>query len=167
MTIQGSAFKPGRISKEKALQKLKHYCAYQERNHQEVKQKLYALGLFKKETEEVISDLIQEGYLNEERYAIQFASGKFRVKGWGKQKILYELKQKGISPYCTGKALEAIDQAEYHKSFTRQANKKWDSLHAEKNIFAKKTKWRNYLVQRGFEPLLIKTFTFPVRPEAD
>jgi len=164
MAIQGSSFRPGRVSKEKALQKLKHYCSYQERNHGEVKQKLYSLGLFKKEVEEVLSDLIQEGYLNEERYAIQFASGKFRIKGWGKQKILYALKQKGASPYCIKKALEGIDETEYLRSFNRQADKKWGSLQSEKNIFAKKTRWRNYLLQKGFESALMNTFSFPESP---
>ncbi len=160
MAIQGSSFRPGRVSKEKAFQKLKHYCSYQERNHGEVKQKLYSLGLFKKEVEELISDLIQEDYLNEERYAIQFASGKFRIKGWGKQKILYALKQKGASPYCIKKALAGIDETEYLRSFNRQADKKWASLQSEKNIFAKKTKWRNHLLHKGFEPVLVNTFSF-------
>ncbi len=166
MTTPGSTFKPGRVSKEKALQKLKQYCGYQERSHTEVKQKLYSLGLFKKESEEVISALIEEGYLNEERFAIQFASGKFRIKGWGKQKILHGLKQKGVSPYCIRKALDSIDQTEYGKSFLRKANKKWGSLKSEKNIFVKKTKWRNFLLQKGFEPLLMKTFSFGGKPEA-
>ena len=83
----GSPYSPGRISPEKAMQKLKHYCGYQERSHLEVKQKLYSLGLMKKEVEELISRLIEEGYLNEERFAIHFASGKLRIKGWGRQKI--------------------------------------------------------------------------------
>jgi regulatory protein len=166
MGLPGSPYKPGRISREKALQKLKHYCGYQERSHAEVRQKLYAMGLFKKESEEVLSDLIQEGYLNEERFAIQFASGKFRIKAWGKQKILHGLKQKGVSPYVLLKALDSIDQTEYLKSFARQADKKWLSLKSEKNIFVKKTKWRNYLLQKGFEPSLMKTFSFTGKSEA-
>jgi regulatory protein len=117
MTNPGSTFKPGRISKEKALQKLKHYCGYQERNHGEVKQKLYGYGLYKQEAEEILACLIEEGYLNEERFAIQFASGKFRIKGWGKKKILYGLKEKGISSYNIRKALDAIDPDEYQKGF--------------------------------------------------
>ena len=169
MTNSGSRYKPGRISKEKALQKLKHYCGYQERSHGEVKQKLYALSLYKQEVEEIISTLIEEGYLNEERFALQFASGKFRIKGWGKQKILYSLKEKGISPYNIRKALDAIDTGEYAKSFSRQAEKKWLSLKGEKNIFVKKTRWRNYLLQKGFEPVLMQSFSFPEKskPGAD
>ena len=167
MTNPGSTFKPGRISKEKALQKLKHYCGYQERNHGEVKQKLYGYGLYKQEAEEILACLIEEGYLNEERFAIQFASGKFRIKGWGKKKILYGLKEKGISSYNIRKALDAIDPDEYQKGFTRQAEKKWLSLRGEKNIFVKKTKWRNYLLQKGFEPSLMERFSFPGKSRTD
>jgi regulatory protein len=156
----------GRISAEKALQKLKHYCGYQERSHAEVKQKLYSLGLPKKEVEELISRLIEEEYLNEERYALGFASGKSRIKGWGKQKIRYELRQKGISEHCIVKALKALDDQEYADSFKRQADKKWLALQSEKNIFVKKNKWQQFLLQRGFEPAIIKTWSFPAENKA-
>ncbi len=162
----GSPYSRGRISPEKALQKLKHYCGYQERSHQEVKQKLYSLGLMKKEVEELISRLIEEGYLNEERFAILFASGKLRIKGWGKQKIRFELRQKGISEFCITKALKSLDESEYITGFNRQAEKKWHSLQSEKNIFVKKNKWQQYLLQKGFEPALIKTWSFPDNHEA-
>jgi regulatory protein len=161
MTNPRSSFKPNRVSKEKALQKLKHYCGYQERSHGEVKEKSYSLGLFRNEVEEVISALIEEGYLNEERFALRFASGKSRIKGWGKQKILHGLREKGVSSFNIRKALDGIDPDEYAKSFSRHAEKKWLSLKREKNIFVKKTKWRNYLLQRGFEPALIQSFSFP------
>jgi regulatory protein len=161
MTESGSSYSGFRISVEKALQKLKHYCGYQERSHSEVRQKLYSLGLFKKEVDELISQLIEEGYLNEERFALQFASGKSRIKGWGRQKILYELRQRGISENCIIKALKSLDPAEYDAGFNRLAAKKWNALHAEKNIFVKKSKWQQFLIQRGFEPALIKTWSFP------
>ena len=80
------------LTLEQALQKLKHYCAYQERCHSEVKEKLYSLGVFKKEADNIIAKLIEEGYLDEERFAIAFAGGKFRIKQWGRVKIKYELK---------------------------------------------------------------------------
>jgi regulatory protein len=161
MTNPRSSFKPNRVSKEKALQKLKHYCGYQERSHGEVKEKAYSLGLFRNEVEEVISALIEEGYLNEERFALRFASGKSRIKGWGKQKILHGLREKGVSSFNIRKALDGIDPDEYAKSFSRHAEKKWLSLKGEKNIFVKKTKWRNYLLQKGFEPALVQSFSFP------
>ena len=150
----------GRVSREKALQKLKHFCGYQERSHADVKQKLYALGLFKTEVEEIMTQLIEEGYLNEQRFATLFASGKFRIKGWGRQKISYELRLKHISEFCIKKALADIDEAEYLKSFSRLAEKKWNSLHTEKNIFVRTNKCHQYLLQRGFETSLIKNFNF-------
>jgi regulatory protein len=161
MAASGTSYSQGRISAEKALQKLKHFCGYQERSHADVKQKLYSLGLFRKEVEEVISRLIEEGYLNEERFALQYASGKSRIKGWGKQKILHELRKKGISEFCIEKALKGLDDAEYAIGFKRQADKKWLALQSEKNIFVKKNKWRQFLLQRGFEPAIIKTWSFP------
>ena len=161
MTESGSSNFRVRISVEKALQKLKHYCGYQERSHSEVRQKLYSLGLFKKEVDELISQLIEEGYLNEERFARQFASGKSRIKGWGRQKIQYELRQRGISEFCIMNALRSLDTTEYETGFNRLASKKWTSLLDEKNIFVKKSKWQEFLLQRGFEPELIKKWSFP------
>jgi regulatory protein len=161
MVSSGSTYSQGRISTEKALQKLKHYCGYQERSHAEVRQKLYSLGLFKKEVEELIFRLIEEEYLNEERFAILFASGKSRMKGWGRQKIRHELRQKGISEFCISKALNALDDKEYAAGFKRLADKKWLSLQSEKNIFVKKNKWQQFLIQRGFEPAIIKTWSVP------
>jgi regulatory protein len=161
MTESGSSNFRVRISVEKALQKLKHYCGYQERSHSEARQKLYSLGLFKKEVDELISQLIEEGYLNEERFARQFASGKSRIKGWGRQKIQYELRQRGISEFCIMNALRSLDTTEYETGFNRLASKKWTSLLDEKNIFVKKSKWQEFLLQRGFEPELIKKWSFP------
>jgi regulatory protein len=155
-----TAYRQGRVSREKALEKLKHFCGYQERSHAEVKQKLYALGLFKNEVEEIITCLIEESYLNEQRYATQFASGKLRIKGWGRQKIYHELRQKQISEFCIKKALAELDEAEYLKVFARLAEKKWNLLHGEKNIFVRKNKCRQYLLQRGFETALINRFDF-------
>src|ERR1700733_13167131 len=110
MPISGSSYSRGRTSPEKALQKLKHYCGYQERSHAEVKQKLYSLGLSGKEVEELISRLIEENYLNEERFATSYASGKSRSNGWGRIKIKHALEQKGISKYCIQKALGSLDE---------------------------------------------------------
>lgn len=165
MEGSGSTYSQGRISAQKALQNLKHYCGFQERSHLEAKQKLYSLGLFKKDVEELLSRLIDEGYLNEERYAHLFASGKLRIKGWGKQKIRYELRKKGITTYCITKALNELDAEEYTAGFNRQAGKKWSLLKSEKNIFVKKNKWQQYLLQKGFEPAIIKTWSFPGKNE--
>jgi len=144
------------ITKEQALQKLKHYCAYQERCHLEVKEKLYALGQYKQDVEALIAELIQEGYLNEERFAIQFAGGKFRMKQWGRKKIEQALKEKQVSPYCIRKALLQLDDDAYMQALEKQAVKKWQTLKSEKNIFIKKRKLQDYLLQKGFEYDLIR-----------
>jgi regulatory protein len=140
------------LTKEQALQKLKHYCAYQERCHSEVKEKLYSLGLWKKDVEETISLLIEENYLNEERFAIQFAGGHFRTKSWGKVKILYALKQKQVGEYCIKKALSAIDETDYLKTLEKLARNKWETLTEEENMYIRRRKLQDYLMQKGYEP---------------
>ena len=144
-----------RLTKEQALPKIRHYCVYQERSHKEVKEKLYGYGLFKPDVELLISQMIEEDYLNEERFAIQFAGGKFRMKQWGKVKIMMGLKEKYISPYCIKKGLAAIDEKDYLKTLEKEAQKKWASLKGEQYI-SREGKTRNYLLQKGFESALIQ-----------
>lgn len=101
-----------------------HYCKYQERCHSEVRNKLYELGLYKEDVEWHISNLISEGALNEERFAIAFACGKFRMKQWGKEKIRQQLKLRKISEYCIKKALAEIDGYEYEATLKKLVEKK-------------------------------------------
>ena len=143
-------------SKEQAFQKTKQYCAYQERCHSEVKDKLYGFGLNRKEVDEIISILIGENYLNEERFAIQFAGGHFRSKQWGRVKIKYQLKQKQVSEYCIKKALKTIDEDDYLKTLQKLFDAKLKTLKSEKNIFIKKRKLQDYLLQKGFEGELVR-----------
>ena len=143
------------ITKEQALQKLKHYCAYQERCHSEVKEKLYNLGAWKKDHDEIIATLIEENYLNEERFALAFAGGKFRVKQWGRVKIKYEPKQKQLSEYCIKKSLKQIDEEEYIKVLNKLAKDKYTSLKSEQYLIRKK-KTMDYLIAKGFEMDLIR-----------
>lgn len=143
------------LTKEQALQKLKHYCAYQERCHSEVKEKLYNLGVWKKEHDEIISTLIEENYLNEERFAIAYAGGKWRVKHWGRVKIKYELKQKQVSEYCIKKALQQISQEEYLAVLKKLADEKYASLKAEQYLVRKK-KTMDFLIGKGFEIDLVR-----------
>jgi regulatory protein len=138
------------ITKEQALQKLKHYCAYQERCHSEVKDKLYSLGVWKRDHDEIIASLIEENYLNEVRFAIAYAGGKLRVKQWGRVKIRYELKQKQVSEYCIKKALKQINEAEYLQLLNKLAKEKYAALKNDQYIIRKK-KTINYLVAKGFE----------------
>lgn len=144
------------LTKEQALQKIKHYCAYQERCHKEVKEKLYELGMHRKDVDELISTLIEENYLNEERFAIQYAGGKFRMNNWGKIKIKYALKQKQVSEYCIKKALGQIDNDAYMKTLEKLVTEKKRTLKGETNKFVIFRKIQDYLLQKGFEPDLIK-----------
>ena len=143
------------LSNEQALQKLKHYCGYQERCHNEVKEKLYNLGVWKKEHGEIIATLIEENYLNEERFAIAFAGGRFRIKQWGRVKIKYELKQKQVSDYCIKKALKQIDEDDYLKVLNKLAKEKYAMLKSEQYLIRKK-KTMNYLMGKGFEMDLVR-----------
>ena len=143
------------LTKEQALQKLKHYCAYQERCHREVKEKLYNLGVWKKEHDEIMATLIEENYLNEERFAIAFAGGKFRIKQWGRVKIKYELKQKQVSEYCIKKALKQIDEADYLKVLNKLAKEKYASLKSDQYLVRKK-KTMDYLIGKGYEVELVR-----------
>lgn len=142
------------LTPEQALQKLKQYCAYQERCHQEVTEKLYALGVWKKEHDAIIATLIEENYLNEERFAIQFAGGKFRAKQWGRVKIKYELKQRQVSEYCIKKALKQISEEDYLSTLEKLAEQKYASLKGEQYLVRKK-KTMDYLVGKGYEAGLV------------
>ena len=140
---------------EQSLQKIKQYCAYQERCHSEVRDKLYSFGLHQSEVEEAITLLIVENYLNEERFALHFAGGKFRMKQWGKHKIKQALKLRQVGDYCINKALKDIDVREYERTFQKLTKQKLKTLKSEKNIFIKKRKLQNFLLQKGYESDLI------------
>lgn len=144
------------LTKEQVLQKARHFCRYQERCHFEVIQKLYTYRLPKRTVDEILAQLIAEDYLNEERFAIMYAGGKFRIKTWGRLKIRYELKQKRISEYCIMRACAEIDETQYRKILTQLAEKKWNSVD-EKSVFVKFSKTSEYLKKKGYEPLLVKT----------
>lgn len=137
------------------MEQIRYYCAYQERCHSEVRKKLYDLSFSGGELEEVIGTLIEEDFLNEERFARSYCRGKFGLKHWGKRKILNHLKQKQVSEYCIRKGLEEIDEIEYERIFLELFQKKWSSLSGEKNHWIKKKKTRDYLLAKGFEAELI------------
>jgi regulatory protein len=143
------------IGKDLALQKIRHYCAYQERNHQETREKLYTYGLRTHEVEELVATLVEENYLNEERFALAYAGGKFRSKEWGRIKIKHALKQKQISDYCIRLALKSIPLDDYVITLEKIASEKNKLLRSEKNEFKRKGKLRQYLLQKGYEQDLI------------
>ncbi len=140
---------------EVELEKIKHYCAYQERCHSEVRNKLLELKVYGLELENVITILIEENFLNEERYACSIARGKFNMKQWGRIKIKHLLKAKNISSFLIQKAMHEIDADTYEMTLQHLGEKKWETLKGEKNHFVKMNKLKNYLLQKGYESDLI------------
>lgn len=136
------------------LMKISAFCAYQERTQQEVRDKLYDYGLDKDTIEEIIVKLIQENFLNEERFAIAYAGGKFRVKKWGRKKILEGLKQKNISEYCIRQAMKEIPDKEYRATLLDLIEKR-ASKETETNTYKRKYKIAQHVIGKGYEPELV------------
>lgn len=134
--------------------KAANYCAYQERTQQQVRDKLYSLGLRPDDVEEILTSLIIDNFVNEERFAKAFASGKFRLKKWGKVKIKFHLQGLNLSDYCIKKGLEEIDESEYFEALNSLVEKRLD---AGKNENAYRLNWKvaNYLINKGYEPELV------------
>lgn len=143
------------LTKEQALQKLRHFCAYQERCHSDLVSKLFDWGVLKKEHDEIVATLIEEQYVNEERYAKAFAGGHFRLKQWGRHKISHELKLRKISDYCIKSGLSEIDEEDYLATLHKLFRQKWESLLGEKNRFVKMKKTADFLAQKGYEKDLV------------
>lgn len=142
-------------SLEDAKLKIPSYCAYQERCQREVREKLHEKGVYGNPAEDLIAEMITEGFLNEERFAQSFFRGKFRMKKWGRNKILQELKLRQISPNCIKSGLKEIEEDEYLETLDQLVEKKWLSI-SEKELFRKKNKVFQYLIGRGFESDLIQ-----------
>lgn len=142
------------LTKEEGLSKLQRYCAYQDRCHQEVRTKLLDIGIYGDDLEEIISELIQDNFLNEERFARSYARGKFRMRKWGRIRIRQELKMRKISDYCMRKAMEELEEFDYEGTIDQLIVKKWREV-KEKNEFKKRGKVATYLVGKGFESGLV------------
>ena len=143
-----------KLSPTEAKQKIYRYCAYQERSHKEVRDKLYEYGLYRDEVEEVLAALITEGFLNEERFAKAFAGGKFRMQRWGRIKILNELEARGLTSNCIKIGMKEIEDADYIKTLREILERKLNQLD-EENAFVKRDKLARYAIQKGFEPDLV------------
>lgn len=135
---------------KEALQKLEHFCAYQERCHSEVISKLYSLKMTADEIDSIVVQLIENNFLNETRFACSFARGKHRIKNWGKIRITNELKLKQISSTNINLALKEISPEEYEATFEQLSERCWNSLQ-EKNILKKRKKFCDYMLRRGYE----------------
>lgn len=142
------------VSRDAALLKLQRYCAYQDRCHLEARRKLLDLGIYGDDLENILTDLIADNFLNEERFARSFARGKFQQKGWGRQRITQELKQRQISAYCLRKALEEINEQDYQqclREIIQRKNEQWGTLPP----FERRGKIAQYAMSRGYETELI------------
>jgi len=137
-----------------AIERLKNYCALQDRCQWNVTQKMKEWGLLEMTQNHILEILIQEKYVDEERFAQSFCRGKFLIKKWGKVKITNELKKKKISDICIKKGLEEIDITEYDLLLENLLTKKNDTLR-DKNHFTRKSKLARFLIQRGFEGNLV------------
>ncbi|MDZ4071972.1 MAG: regulatory protein RecX [Sediminibacterium sp.] len=154
-----------RLTPEQAWQKIKHFCAYQERCHFETKEKLFGFGLSKTDVETLISRLIEEDYLNEARFAAQFAGGHFRIKKWGRVKIVYALKQKRVSSVNIKSALKEIDEENYKAILMKLAEAKWKLLKHEQYL-NRQAKTSQYLMNKGYEPTLVQETIQHIRRSA-
>ena len=134
--------------------KLEHYCAYQERCHKEVVEKLWSMKMIPQAIDSIIVHLIENNYLNEERFACSFARGKHRIKFWGKIRIVNELKFRNISQYNINTALKEISTQEYATTFHLVSERHWNSI-AEQNPLKKRKKFCDFLLRKGFESNLI------------
>ncbi len=134
--------------------KIEQYCIYQDRCHKEVEQKMRDYNLIPEAKEMILLDLLKDNFLNEERFAKSFARGKFRIKKWGKQRIVRELKFKEISAYNIKTALKEINEQEYIKTiYTITENR--NAVIKEPNIYKRKRKLIDFLMRKGFESELI------------
>jgi len=139
---------------DEAKRKLEHYCAYQDRYHDEAVQKLRSLGMIPQAIDVIMGHLIEHNFLNEERFARSFARGKFRIKHWGRRRIVQELKFRGITKYNIDAALKEITDAEYLEAFHLIAEKQWETVR-EGNLLKKKKKVSDYLLRKGFETSIV------------
>lgn len=142
------------LTPSQALERMRKYCAYQERSQLEVRRKLVEVGVRGNDLENILVKLIEENFLNEERFALAYARGKFRMKGWGRNKIIQELKQKGVSTYCINKAMKEIDGGDYKKTFSEALKKKGTTIKGGNN-FSKQQKLSSYLIRKGYEPEMV------------
>jgi regulatory protein len=149
-----------------ALQKIAAYCAYQERSHREVEDKLRSYGLDEDDAGEIMIRLVREKLLDDERYARSFVRGKHRLKKWGRRRIRLELKQRGLSEYCIKAGLSEIDGDEYYQNLKELLEKK-NALEKESNPHKRRQKLTAYATQKGYEGEFIQDALREVLEGAD
>lgn len=137
-----------------ATRKLESYCAYQERCHKEVMEKLKSMRMIPEAIDQITTHLIQENYLNEERFSKSYARGKFTIKKWGKNRIVNELKLRQVSKFNIKSALAEINDEDYHRTLDELAKKRMTQI-SETNVQKKRKKLADYLLYRGWESNLV------------
>lgn len=143
-----------KLSRDEAFHKMKNWCAYQERSQNETRVKLQSFSLNSEDVEQIISELISENFLNEERFAYAFASGKFRIKLWGRNKIKIELKKHKITDHCINKVIYSFDEEDYKATLLKVLEKKM-RLTKYPNPARKFYGLLNYCISRGYESDLV------------
>lgn len=141
-------------SLEEATKKIEVYCSYQDRCHKEVIAKLKEMGMIPMAIDHILSQLIEDKFLNEERFAKSFARGKFTIKKWGKNRIVNELNYRDISKYNIKTALQEIDPQQYLNTLDALAKKRLEQL-SEHNLQKRRKKLADYLLYRGWESHLV------------
>lgn len=136
------------------LSKAMRYCAYRERCQKEVRQKLFELKCKPTEAETIIAYLVRENFINEQRFAAQYAGGKFRINKWGKIKIKLMLEQFDISPYNIRNALNQINMTDYQKAIVRQIKLNEAKL-TEPDRIRRNSRISKAIISKGFEPELV------------
>ena len=152
--MTGNSKNPFATQKDLVLEKLKKYCAYRDRCHQEVRTKLLKLKIYGDDLEEIIAELIMEGFLNEERFTRSFIRGKFRINQWGRNKIRQNLKQKAIPDSLIDSCFEEIDEADYLETLNHLMIKKANQITID-DPFEKKKRVIRYATSKGFENYLV------------
>jgi len=137
-----------------AREKIQHYCAVMDRCQYQVMTKLKSYGISATLSEDILIELIQNNFVDEERFARAFSSGKFKIKKWGKRKIAFELSNLKVPKSCITLGLEEIDEQDYLDTIQHLAHKKYAML-KDKNIFVKKKKVVDYILRKGYESELV------------
>jgi regulatory protein len=140
---------------EEATRSIERYCAYQERCHKEIENKLKSMGMIQLAIDEIIPHLIHHKFLNETRYAEAFARGKFRIKKWGRVRIVRELKMKGLNERTIKIGLKEISESDYELTFDTLSRKRLQQITSETDKYKKRKKLADYLLYRGWESHLV------------
>jgi regulatory protein len=140
---------------EQAMRAAEHFCAYQERCHQDVERKLKKMGMIQDAIDQIIPHLLQHNFLNETRFAKAFAGGKFRIKKWGRNRIKRELKMRGLNKKTIDIGMAEVSDADYRETFETLSRKRNNQLTSETNKYKRRKKLADYLLYRGWESHLV------------